>query len=80
MVNKVGKILVSFRNYRRNARLLTVMLLLSFVFQLNLVLMNLIVNAQHALHAMPQAVTLRRKVEAGADVLMALPAEAFLRD
>jgi len=38
-------------------------------------------TARHyALHALPQAVTLRRKVEAGADVLMALPAEAFLRD
>ena len=38
-------------------------------------------TARHyALHALPQAVALRRKVEAGADVLMALPAEAFLRD
>ena len=37
-------------------------------------------TARHyALHALPQAVTLRRKVEAGAEVLMALPAEAFLR-
>jgi uncharacterized protein (TIRG00374 family) len=40
LVRKVGKILVSFRNYRRNARLLTVILLLSFLFQLNLVLIN----------------------------------------
>ena len=40
LVKKVGKILVSFRNYRRNARLLTVILLLSFLFQLNLVLIN----------------------------------------
>ena len=38
-------------------------------------------TARHyALHALPQAVTLRRKVEAGAEVLMALPAETFLRD
>jgi hypothetical protein len=38
-------------------------------------------TARHyALHALPQAVALRRKVEAGAEVLMALPAEAFLRD
>jgi hypothetical protein len=38
-------------------------------------------TARHyALHALPEAVPLRRKVEAGADVLMALPAEAFLRD
>ncbi|MND03404.1 hypothetical protein D3C83_232020 [compost metagenome] len=38
-------------------------------------------TARHyALHALPQAVTLRRKVEAGAETLMALPAEAFLRD
>jgi hypothetical protein len=39
-----------------------------------------LVTARHyALHALPQAGMLRRKVEAGADVLMALPAEAFLR-
>ena len=38
-------------------------------------------TARHyALHALPQAVTLRRKVEAGAEVLMAVPAEAFRRD
>ena len=38
-------------------------------------------TARHyALHALPQAVALRRKVEAGAEVLMALPAEAFLRE
>jgi hypothetical protein len=37
-------------------------------------------TARHyALHALPQAAMLRRKVEAGAEVLMALPAEAFLR-
>jgi alkylation response protein AidB-like acyl-CoA dehydrogenase len=37
-------------------------------------------TARHyALHALPQAVTLRRKVEAGAESVMALPAEAFLR-
>jgi glycosyltransferase 2 family protein len=40
LLRKVGKILASFRNYRRNARLLTVILLLSFLFQLNLVLIN----------------------------------------
>jgi alkylation response protein AidB-like acyl-CoA dehydrogenase len=38
-------------------------------------------TARHyALHSLPQAMALRRKVEAGAEVLMALPAEAFLRD
>jgi hypothetical protein len=38
-------------------------------------------TARHyALHSLSQAAALRRKVEAGADVLMALPAEAFLRD
>jgi len=38
-------------------------------------------TARHyALHALPQVAGLRRKVEAGAEVLMALPAEAFLRD
>ena len=40
-----------------------------------------LVTARHyALHALPQALALRRKIEAGADVLMALPADAFLRD
>ena len=38
-------------------------------------------TARHyALHSLPQAIALRRKVEAGADVLMALPPGAFLRD
>jgi hypothetical protein len=38
-------------------------------------------TARHyALHALPQAAGLRRKVEAGAKVLMILPPEAFLRD
>jgi len=38
-------------------------------------------TARHyALHALPQVAALRRKVEAGAPVLMALPAEAFARD
>lgn len=38
-------------------------------------------TARHyALHSLPQVTALRRKVEAGAEVLMALPAEAFLRD
>src|SRR5688500_2343531 len=37
-------------------------------------------TARHyALHAFPQAMTLRRKVEAGAESVMTLPAEAFLR-
>ena len=37
-------------------------------------------TARHyALHTLPQALALRRKIEAGADVLMALPAEAFAR-
>ena len=40
LVRKVGKILVSFRNYRRNAGILTVILLLSSLFQLNLVVIN----------------------------------------
>ena len=38
-------------------------------------------TARHyALHALPQVSALRRKVEAGAEALMALPPEAFLRD
>ena len=38
-------------------------------------------TARHyALHSLPQVPALRRQVEAGADELMALPAEAFLRD
>lgn len=38
-------------------------------------------TARHyALHTLSQAPGLRRKVEAGAEVLMALPAEAFLRN
>jgi hypothetical protein len=37
-------------------------------------------TARHyALHALPQAAALRRKVEAGAESVMTLPAEAFLR-
>jgi alkylation response protein AidB-like acyl-CoA dehydrogenase len=39
---------------------------------------KLITARHYALHALPQAPMLRRKVEAGAEVLMALPAEAFL--
>ena len=39
-----------------------------------------LVTARHyALRTLPEAVTLRRRVEAGAATLMALPAEAFLR-
>ena len=37
-----------------------------------------LVTARHyARRALPEAVTLRRRVEAGAETLMALPAEAF---
>jgi hypothetical protein len=37
-------------------------------------------TARHyTLHALPQVSALRRKVEAGAEALMALPAEVFLR-
>ena len=36
-------------------------------------------TARHyALHELPRALTLRRKVEAGAEALMALPPEAFV--
>jgi hypothetical protein len=39
-----------------------------------------LVTAKHyALRALPEAIMLRRRVEAGAETLMALPAEAFLR-
>ena len=39
-----------------------------------------LVTARHyALRALPEAITLRRRVEAGADTLMALPPEAFIR-
>jgi hypothetical protein len=38
-------------------------------------------TARHyALHALPEVPALRRKVEAGSEAIMALPAEAFLRD
>jgi glycosyltransferase 2 family protein len=40
LVKKVGKILVSFRNYRRHPRNLALIVLLSFAFQLNIVLVN----------------------------------------
>jgi uncharacterized protein (TIRG00374 family) len=40
LVRKIGKVLVSFRNYRREPRKLTLIILLSFVFQLNIVLIN----------------------------------------
>jgi hypothetical protein len=40
LVRKAGKILASFRNYRRNVGILAVILLLSFLFQLNIVLIN----------------------------------------
>jgi glycosyltransferase 2 family protein len=40
LVRKAGKILASFRNYRRNVGILAVILLISFLFQLNIVLIN----------------------------------------
>ena len=40
LVRKIGKILESFRNYRRDPRTLALVILLSFVFQLNIVIVN----------------------------------------
>jgi glycosyltransferase 2 family protein len=40
LVKRAGKILVSFRTYRRNPRALATVLLLSFAFQLNVVVIN----------------------------------------
>jgi glycosyltransferase 2 family protein len=40
LVKKIGKLLLSFRNYRRNPRSLALIVLLSFAFQLNIVLVN----------------------------------------
>jgi glycosyltransferase 2 family protein len=40
LLRRAGKILMSFRNYRRNAGVMAMILLLSFLFQLNLVLIN----------------------------------------
>lgn len=40
LVRKVGKILSSFRNYRRKPGVLALILLLSFLFQLNIVVIN----------------------------------------
>lgn len=40
LVKKVGKVLSSFRNYRRDPRNLALIVLLSFAFQLNIVLVN----------------------------------------
>jgi glycosyltransferase 2 family protein len=40
LVRKVGKILASFRNYRRDPRTLALVILLSFIFQLNIVIVN----------------------------------------
>ena len=40
LVRKIGKILGSFRNYRRDPRTLALVILLSFIFQLNIVIVN----------------------------------------
>lgn len=40
LVRKIGKILGSFRNYRRDPRTLALVILLSFIFQLNVVIVN----------------------------------------
>lgn len=40
LVRKIGKVVASFRNYRRNPRTLTLVILLSFLFQLNIVVVN----------------------------------------
>jgi uncharacterized protein (TIRG00374 family) len=40
LLRKLGRVLVSFRNYRRNPRSLALIVLLSFIFQLNIVLIN----------------------------------------
>jgi hypothetical protein len=40
LVRKIGKVLVSFRNYRSDPRSLAVVILLAFIFQLNIVFIN----------------------------------------
>lgn len=40
LVRKIGKILGSFRNYRRDPRTLALVILLSFIYQLNIVIVN----------------------------------------
>jgi uncharacterized protein (TIRG00374 family) len=40
LIRKLGKVLGSFRNYRRDPRSLAIIILLSFVFQLNIVAIN----------------------------------------
>jgi uncharacterized protein (TIRG00374 family) len=40
LIRKLSKVLVSFRNYRRNPRTLAMIILLSFMFQLNIVVIN----------------------------------------
>jgi uncharacterized protein (TIRG00374 family) len=40
LIRKLGKVLASFRNYRQDPRSLAIIILLSFVFQLNIVLIN----------------------------------------
>jgi glycosyltransferase 2 family protein len=40
LVRKIGKVLISFRNYRRDPRTLLMIVLLSLAFQLNIVLIN----------------------------------------
>ena len=40
LIRKLGKVLVSFRNYRRAPRSLIIIILLSFLFQFNIVVIN----------------------------------------
>jgi hypothetical protein len=40
LIRKLGKLLVSFRNYRRDPRRLVIIILLSFLFQFNIVVIN----------------------------------------
>jgi uncharacterized protein (TIRG00374 family) len=40
LIRKLGKVMGSFRNYRRDPRSLAIIILLSFVFQLNIVVIN----------------------------------------
>ena len=40
LIKKIGKLLASFRSYRRNPRALALIMLLAFLFQLNIVLVN----------------------------------------
>jgi uncharacterized protein (TIRG00374 family) len=40
LIRKLGKVLASFRNYRRDPRSLAIIVLLAFLFQLNIVVIN----------------------------------------